>query len=410
MPNPRFAPRGAIATEVDVRQWAGVDLFDAGGTTVTAPAGWAYFTDVVDLLSGRGCEDGGEELANLIAGAAAATGVVVTGGITRDDRVSLVFTGATSVTLAAGAGNTVWGFDPAGQTSILVSGNHVLIGVADWQRGVVNDARITLTRGASTGSTPELAYRAQSVPCTLRPRGTMSDVDDVWDGLCLSDLDVRSTWTVDADGIVSRTLDASVSGGALSWLSTSFRDALGFTGAEVPTLVGDASTLTATYPCRWLLTPSRPWENVTRGYRWQGSAVQGSDGSASSVSWLDLDTFDVSGFLDGPADRIDRQAPYLRDVLPYMPPGARVTLYQDWGDTRRALRSIQQAGAGAALGTRLPPYSTLWTAQADGTYGRWLCRRSVDDTAEVAVEWPDRVQRRWPVSFALQVQEGGNGA
>lgn len=406
MPNAICGPRGALACEVDASQWAGTTLFTVGVATIAAPSGWTTFDDVLAMLTGRGCGAtwGGlaAPLVDLAADAATATGTTVSAAINASDRIVLTFTGGTAVTLAPGAGNAAWGFDPAGQSAVLVAGNYVLTAVSDWQRGNIEGAQLDLTRGASNGLAPALAYRAHSAVHAVRQWG-IADGDDAYPTSNLQYLDLNASWGIDADGHVWRAWDVG-SSGTVSWSSTTFRDALGFTGQESVTSSGSLRVLTATYPCRWLLTPSRPWEQVIRAGDSTGSSVRASDRGAYSVTWSQWDRWDVTGYIDGPADRIDRQDHWLRQVWAYMPPGARVNLYQDWTDGRRGRRTAD-TGPQVSGGRELP-YSVLYTSQRDGEYGRWLCRLDPDTSRLASVEWEGRLQRRSQVRLTLTSYEG----
>lgn len=412
MPNPLFAPRGALAASFDARQWAGVVLYtrNAGAISVSGPSDWGVYGDILDLLTGRGSgAPPAVDTVNLSNRAAAATATTVAASITADDRVSLLFTGATSVTLAAGAGNALWGYDAAGQVSTSDGlGNQLLIATSTWTRGNQTLTALGLTRGASSGDAPKAGITAHSLLDSLRSWGS-ADADDLNPTGNLSALDFAAgtdevRWGVTADGHVFCSRVAS-GFSDVTWVSTSFRDALGFTGLEAGVTVGSYTTTTATYPCPGLITPSRPFDRVTRGSAWVGGASLASNGGAYSTTVLDRLPYAAEWYLDGPADRIDRQDHYLRAVLPAMPPGARVTLYQDWGDYRRAVRTADTSNP--AVAPRVAPYSTLYTSQQDGAYGRLLCRRDPGDASVFDARWPDRILRRLPVTTRLAEWEGG---
>lgn len=411
MPNPLLSTRGALAAEFDARQWAGSVLYtrDSGTFTVTAPAGWGVFGDVLDMLTGRGSRSSGTDAVNLASAASTATATPVVASITADDRIQLVFTGATSVVLSPSANNTQWGFDPAGQVSTAGSGStQVLTAVSGWTRGNISVTRFNLIRGASNGLVPRVpGLRVHSILDTVRAWGS-ADADDLnpTDNLCRLDFDAPKyiRWGVTADGHVfcsRETLAVS----DVTWVSTSFRDALGFTGLETPVVDGVVSTTTATYPCPGLLTPSRPFDTIDRGMQARFGASLASNGGAYVTSWLDRVTYGVALLLDGPADRIDRQDHMLRAVLPAMPPGARVTVYQDWGDYRRAARTADTSNP--AVAPRVAPYSLLYTSQRDGEYGRLLCRRDPGESGALVAAWPDRIKRRMPVVMQVAEWEGG---
>lgn len=408
MPNPICGPRGAIAAaDIDVSEWAGVDLFDAGAATITAPSSWSTFEDVVALLTGRGCgttaSGAGGKIIDLAADAASTTGTAVTATINAADRIVLTFTGATVVTLAASADNAAYGFDTAGQTSVASGGNQVLTAVADWQRGNIKNAQLDLTRGTFSGLVPKLNFWAHSAVHMVRQWG-IGDLDDTAPASNLIRLDENASWGITADGRVWRAWDSTAASG-VTWTSTTFRDALGFDGTELTQVFpGGLRVMTANKPCQWLLTPTRPLENVYRGRRRYGTSTQATDRSAYLVEWMSPDEFTVSGFVDGPADRIDRQDHWLRRVWPYISPGARVNIYHDWSDGRRGRREYDTASA--ASGGKVLPYGVLYTSQRDGEYGRWLCRRSVDDPAGFTAEWPSRMRRRMPFTLKLHNYEG----
>lgn len=403
MPSASWASRGALAAEVDARQWAGAALWSENGSDVTAPATWSTFDDVVALLTGRGTApfDAAPGFASMAYGVAQAltAATAVTVGIDANDRLWVLVAGLGGhFTLAAGAGNAALGFDPAGQTSVTVLGGEYLVATSDWQRGNVQSVAPTVDDGSTSGPLVlPAAYRVHSAVDLARSWGA-GDADDAYPDSNLSALGT-GRWGIDSTGRVWRARNASGSptSYALTWVSSSLRAFLGFTGAEVEVTTGGVAVLTATHPCSGLLCPSRPFDLVVRGHTRYGSAVQCSDGSAASSTWLDQATYRVDAHLDGPADRYDRQTHWLSRVRPSLPPGGLVTLYQDWGDPRRAER----------VGPDAVGYSELYTGQEDGAFGRLLCRRSVDDTNETAVEWPGRVRRRAPLSLRLTEREGG---
>jgi hypothetical protein len=414
VPNPLLSTRGALAAEFDARQWAGSVLYtrNSGAITVTAPAGWGVFGDILDLLTGRGSgAPPAVDTTNLANRVAATTSTTVVASITPDDCISLRFTGGTSVVLAAGAGNALWGFDPAGQVSVGGGGGtQVLTAPSTWARGNQVLTAIQLTRGGSSGSAPKPGITVHSLLDSLRDWGS-ADADDLNPTGNLSALDFTASggsaevrWGVTADGHVfcSRVVSGYSD---VSWVSTSFRDALGFTGLETAVVVGSHGVTTATYPCPGLLTPSRPFDTIDRGMQARFGASLASNGGAYVTAWLDRVTYGVALLLDGPADRIDRQDHMLRAVLPAMPPGARVTVYQDWGDYRRSIRTADTSNP--AVAPRVAPYSMLYTSQRDGEYGRLLCRRDPGESGALVATWPDRIKRRLPVTMQVAEWEGG---
>jgi hypothetical protein len=413
MPTPTpYSRFPAIMAEVDAREWAGENLWVENAAPIAAPSTWAYFDDALAFLTGRGtaADDAVVGYASMAYGVQQALTVAssVTVGITSGDRVFILAAGlAGNFTLAAGAGNVALGFDAAGQTSVTVAGGEYMEATADWVRAPVVSVAPTVTSSVADGSTsgplvlPAL-YQVQS-PVDLARAWGDGDADDAYPTTNLSALGT-GRWGIDASGHVwrARNTSGSPTSYALSWTSTTLRDFLGFTGQEAEVTTSGVAVLTATYPCTGVLCPTRPFDAVTRTRSWQGTAVQSSNGAATSATWLDQLGYILDLYLDGPADRIDLQDHYLRRVREEMPPGSLVTAYQQWpGQTRRTRRS---SGVGS---TQVPAYSTVYDSQVDGELGRLLCRRAVDDSANVDVVWPDRLQRRFPMQLRLTEREGG---
>lgn len=402
MPSPSFHLLPAIACEVDAREWAGVDLWTEGASTIAAPAGWGFFDDALAMLTARGSNPSaaGVNIAHGVDQAlTAATSVTV--AVTADDRIGILVGGLGGhFAMAAGADNAALGFNVAGQTSITVGSSEYLLATSTWVRGPVTSVAPTIGDGVTSGPLVAPAvYRAHGPMDMVRPWGS-GDLDDAYPTTNLSAIG-EARWGIDASGRVWRARQTSTTS-ALSWNSITFRNFLGFTGQEAEaTPATGLSVLTATYPCTGLLCPTRPFDIVARNREHVGAAARTSDGGWYSSTWLDHLGYTLRGYLDGPADQRDLQDHYLRRVLQYMPPGGALNVYQQWPfQTRRARRS---SGVGSQ---QVPQYSSLYDGQADGTYGRLLCRRSgaTPNTVFVA-DWPGRVLRRLPVTWDMTERE-----
>lgn len=412
MPNGTFAPRGAVALEIDARAWAGVTLF-SGPSAVALASSVTYFDDVLALLTGRGSDTERSFSADMAANGTGAGNW--SAGIDEDDRI-YVENDAEAFDVLAGAGNAVFGFDTAGQSAVLVSGTtYRATATGDWTRGTITNQQIQLDPASAGAFTcPSYAYQAHTIPILMRARGN-ADADDNYATTCLEAVDNdanddpgsggdnRIRWGVTADGFVYRARPTGVAA-APTWATTDaakdFRKALGFTGAEAEATVGGLEVLTAsTRPARGLLTPSRPFERVEGRRAWSGDAVQLTGGAAAYATVDDLKLYDVAMYLDGAADRIDQARHYLDGFRPYWAPGQLANVYQDWGDGRRTLRGID-VGAGQAA------YDELYTSQRDGEFGRLRVRIAVDAPTEAAVRWPGRLRRRVPVTMTFTEREG----
>lgn len=407
MPSQTFAPRGAVAWERDWQAQAGVTLFTAT-SAVTIASGTTFVDDLRAGLSGRGSESIRALGPDMDAGWTGAGNVTV--GIDSDDRV-YIENDAEGFDIVADPDNAVFGFDTAGQSAVLVSGTtYRATATSDWQRGPVLDARLRLdpASGAAFDS-PAYAYRAQGVVQLLRARGTIADADDTNAADCIEALDnaandavlKRIRWYIGADGYVHRTRPTGVSA-APTWQTTdaakALRRELGFTGDEAETTVSGLEVLKASLPA--LITPSRPFERLLNGNRWTGDAVELTDGAVAMCTIANRATYELTFLLDGPADCIDQAQLFALEWLPQMPPGAKCSIYQDWGDGRRTLRPRD-------VDASQPAYSLLYTSEKRGERGRLLVRRAADSVAASVVRWPSRVQRSVPVTLRFTEREGG---
>ena len=406
MPNALSYPRGAIACQVDVRRWQGERLFSFGTTHTDAPSTWGpFFDDVLALLTGRGtvlADDRCNMARSVDTALTAATAITV--GVTSTDRIFILAAGlAGAFTMAAGAGNAALGFDVAGQTSATLFGGEYMVATGEWQRGAITSVSPTITSSVADGGTsgPLVApkqYRVHSALDLLRTLGS-ADLDDSAATTSLASLSATVRWGVDADGHVFMARNLSEQGNTITWVEASFRDFLGFTGAETETTPAGSSNLrvlTATHPCSGLLTPSRPLERVTDLIEHIGQAQLLTSGRQYWTGQQILRRFEVVAYVDGYCARIDRARHFVDRVAPYLHPGAWVNIYQDWGDPRRSLRSwdvVPAAGRSA--------YSTLYTSQRDGDYGRLRCYVDRGGPKTFSLVYDGQVRQRAPITLQL---------
>lgn len=405
MPNANAYPRGAVTTRVDVRQWQGARLFSFGSTHVDAPNDWGpFFDDAVVLLTGRGTALAANRcsMAHALAAALPAASSVSVSLSSITDRITLRAVGlAGHFTLAAGAANAVLGFDPAGQTSALLAGGETITAVGDWQRGVIESVAPTITSSVADGSTsgPLVTPSQYRVHCALDLLRTLGngDADDSAGGMSLGTLSPGVRWGLTADGHVFMARNTSVTASALTWVSTTFRDFLGFTGLEAATTPSGSANLrvlTATYPCHGVLTPYWPLERVADSLEHVGQAQLLTSGRQYWVGQQALRRYDVTFLVDGYQARLDRARHFVDHVAPYLHPGAWVNVYQDWGDPRRARRTVDIRPGSAA-------YDTVATSQRDGDFGRLRCYLDRGAESRVALEFEGALRQRARVTLSL---------
>ena len=411
MPNAlTLAPRGALLTQQDWEAYASTVLFDGPGS-VTLSASTGRIDDMLAAVNGRGSDPIRSLGADIDAGWTGAG--TITAGIDANDRV-FVECSAEGFDLTASIDNSAYGFDVLGQSAVNTAGTvHRLTATADWLRGNVENKRLRLDPATGAAfDAPAYAFRAQSIPVLLRHRG-IGDADDTAATVCLEALDnaandnvfKRLRWLIDADGHIIRTRPTGVAAVLTSWRTTAnaiaMREILGFSGDETETTIGGLEVLRATYPAAGVLTPSRPFDRMPQpSHEWQGSAVALVNNRIANNTISTRIRYRVDMYIDGRADRIDRGRYFVHRWAPLATPGTPCSIYQDWGDGRRALRTI--AATGAAL-----PYSLLYTAEADGERGRLLVRVPEDAPPSASVDWPGRLERRAAASLEFVGREGG---
>lgn len=393
MPNPSCSPRGAICASLDLSHLVGETLYVVAGDPVIAPPSWAIpFEDAAELV-GRGDTQGAftpSPRAGLMAGIPAAADAHA--WIDDEDRVVFAVVRATDpgASLVFATDSGALGF-PAGTYPLAASSVPSLWQARaplTWGRGLREEVSPSIFAG---GTSPLffVPWVVGTVPDLLLDLGTTGDSRDD----SLTALDDRVRWSLTDRGHVIRAWQGAH---APTSVHPALRELLGYTGREM--IHGHLShdCLTADLPCAGVLVPPRPLDTVIRGASWRGSAVRLSDGAASISTHDERMAFSVRAYVDGMAGERDLELHWLTRVRPLIPPGGRVTVYQDWGDRRRA--DFRLWGGG---------YSTSETPQAMGRYGRIRGRLATDAAGDYYAAWPGRAMRRAPIEMTVTEIEGG---
>lgn len=418
MPGYDDSPIPAFGVEFDARAWTdtAVISLDGGSTDVSLPdysTGEGVYDDPVAFLLGHGSQ--------LIRSLAKEPGTLWTGGgkggtlsvdIGPDDLVRVRCIGGAAETFTVtGSANNVLGFRGAVAAVSDGSGGFVATATHQWVRGPIDltdsDTTISITPGSGGGPyvVPSYGGIAQNVPVLIRGRSAASGDDDGHATDCLERLlnDAHSAILqtvrvhIDATGHVVITAPSSVFTG-IDWPSTTFRDRLGFTGNETRVVASSIASITADLPLPGFLVPTRPLDRLN----WSSFTVAAGGRAASGiVTATTMGTYhrvSLRTYVDGPADERDLHHHLLHGVAPYLVPGAGVSLYQDWGDTRRARRT-REVTADA------PAYDTAYTSEEDGYRGRLRLQVPADFT-DLAVDWPGALRRRAQLDLSLEVNPG----
>ena len=410
MPRNDSAPNFALLSHFDASTWAGVNLFNRGAVTVIGSGSpWTSgpIEDAVTFLNGRGSELNNSMETQILAEVVGAQGI---GGswnieLMANDRFRWEVTGAGAAAFSLEVSGEDWmGIGSGTLNSTPIAGGHRLDCPLDWTRGRLTHPSVMFIQGASSFKAPAgtVIQTVQDVIAWNRRTGVTSDADDTLPINNLTYLDnaandpgaKRIRWGLGDDGHVYTTYPSALPN--LVWASTSFRDRLGFTGdlaTESSILPGGLVQIRATNPLPGGLFPSRPFESqiynseiVNTGKRRLSGGWVGNHTATYTQQTLNF-------YVDGPADQVDLTQHWLEGFCPYIPQGARVNVYQDWGDCRRSLPSRE-------VNPATPEYDLLHTAELNGMRGR--VRSSITSTGPYALQYPSRLRRRSPMTLTVE--------
>lgn len=407
MPNLVYDPKAMGMSGFDASAWAGVNVFDRGATSITLPSYTGtdgLFHDPIDFLNGRCSQTGRDLQADGQAAWTASTG----GGagtfemyLDTDDRfVIRTAVGTDTFEINDGA---EYGFTN-GQASAVVGAWNVVKATNQWTRAVT-DSIISVEPGVNpTFNLPTLNSTIQNPIVALRAYG-LADLDDKGGTRTLETADNDAAggvqrdlrWGINADGKVYAVRRTGTHD-PITWVSTSFRDRLGFTGDEVEATDGNYKVLTATCHLPGLIPPSRVTDRHEFEPKSHGASLALMDGSMSGVTLATTIDHRIQWFLDGPGDCVEMWQHFQRRVIPYLGPGTRLTWYQEGiGDTRRAAPAH-------IVTTSQPAYDVLYTTQSNGYRGRII---GFIHEGDHPIRWPGVHMHRVPMEFLLREHWSG---
>lgn len=393
-PSPNFA----LIASFDARQWSGEELFELTSTAIpvsmpTFATGAGVYEDALFFLNGRSSLS---PLSSLVDGLSS-FGSDWTVTLNADDL--LVISNATSAFSIAPVSEDVFGW--GSQSSSLVGGRHTITAEGDWDRGVYTGARFTITSGASSFTAPysSTSYRPrQDITTLIRARGVTSDADELYSSSCLEALQEASQsstasvffWLINAEGHVETHYPATQ--GALTWLSASFRDRLGFSGSEAAVATSaDYVKVTAARPLPGAIFPSRPYQAHFYSVETLSTARRLLGGGYTSNFLGSYVTSNLTFDLDALLDQKDLYRHFTEGFLPYCGEGERVNFYQDMGDSRRSLRE-------GLISANQPAYDLLFTSENNGDRGRLRCSMV---SKSFSLPFGD-LKKRVPVTLSLE--------
>ena len=395
MPLNNPSPNFALLSSFNARTWSGVNVFDRGSNNITLPTyalGAGIYEDVISFLNGRGSDDGFSTGDLIQAASAFGSNWAIT--INSFDKV--VISCDSSFKIRHKSGTDVLGVGSSSFGSASVS----FTCPNNWTRGSdIKSAGYEVVDSSDANNftfSISSGLNSQDLIVAIRERGTTNDIDDVNSTNCIEALDITANsndyikWYINDEGHVETMYYNTVSD--VSWVSTTFRDRLGFSGNEIAsgTII---KTLTADYPCPGTLFPSRPYQRhhlqtdtMTQARRKIGGGYTSNFIGSYVQSVLDFD-------LDALLDEKDLYRHFTNKFVEYIPTGERINFYQGWGDSRRALITSD-------ITSSQPAYDLLYTSEDNGDQGR--IRASILNNGSVNLSYPNRLRRRVPVSMTME--------
>lgn len=371
-----YDAQAALLTAFNARAWSGAGVFDRGGAAVTLPTygtiGDGRFRDALDFLHGRG-QSATECLPGALAAAWTGAGTATCG--IDGDGLFYIEADTEDFTIGASANNAIFGFEVTGHGLVGGAAPFRRTATAVWQLGPWVNKSISIDpAGAGVAFTLGGSRYHQDLITAIRELSS-SDADDRNPTQNLQALDAgiygaSARWLVDETGhVVTSWRTGTMS--TVTWLSTTFRDRLGFSGLESVQTSGVVDYLRADYPLPGLVLlddglEEHEVEVVT--------VEQARDLMGGGMAAMVSDTHQVrhiAGMVWGPSMGSTRDmhrhllgsvqrpgwASYARD-------GRRwVTLYPRWGDPRRWLDPM-------AVTSSQPAEDLVYTSGLDGYRGR----------------------------------------
>ena len=384
---------GALLAGFDAAQWAGERLFSRDAP-VTAPADMpnsAYYPDAVSFLNGWGSQVDFNTWVNALWSLSRPGSWAF--GVNASGLVVVAYVGPESPVNVIVLGRSAWGF--AGVTALT---GGAATATYPWARGTVTETsttRMILQAGTEVLALPGLV--AQSIPTVFAAAG--SDADAVtetlekWDNDANDPTDRRIRWGVDNEG---RTFTSRPTGVAdVTWTDTAFAVALGFSGFETATTIGDNHVTVSTWPALGVQVARNRLATIDYATTPRGAALDTLTGSVVGrpVQTLkdQLVTWNMAGGMGATetaaAFRGESELWRERNASRFFA-GARVTVLPNLGDPRLGQSAAQQAGWHV---TPVQQNEAI-TAISDGVMGRRRCQVA-PGVGETAVQFAPNAPR-----------------
>ena len=397
MPVNTPAPNFALLASLDMRTYSATEIFQRSSTARTMPTfttGEGVYEDTLFFLNNRESSGSIYGTGQLIT--SATFGSPSSWRIYINSSDQIVIESNVDFTVTSIGSSDQLGFGSSTVNAVLSGSVYIATASTDWSRGLLElssmSYRIDEVSGSDTFTFASTTPDIQDVTTFLR--AAESDADD-FSLSSLQEIDTAAgstqiTWSLNNDGFIQSHYKTSE--GDLVWSSTAIRDLLGFSGNESPVVDGTYSRLTASYHSDAVLFPSRPLQGYHLRAENVGQFRRKIGGSYASNFIGSYVTSNITFDLDARLDERDDYQHFANRFIRYIGGGERINLYQDWGDSRRSLRTDQIRGSQVA-------YDSLYTSEQNGERGRL---RGSSITVNYDLLYPTRLHRRVPVSMEIE--------
>lgn len=343
--------RAAIHAGFDAWTWRGATVATWNGNNVTLPSytiGTGKYGDALDFLSGRA--SGTEAIIGDIAAGWVASGAGGTLTMAIDPATGRVRLTSSTVdfTIPASSGHNLawWGFDSAGHGLVGGVAPFVRVAPADFSRSPAFGAGIYIDPAGAPASFSVGQSRWWQDPITaMRERGVVSDADadlstpaQTLEALIAAIGGASVRVGLDEDGhVLISWLSGIANPGPPTWTSTTFRDRLGFNGTETTRSSGNIRYVVATHPMPGVMVLEDGLDDYNLSTEPLAQATRLRGGSYGVAVSGTVRGVDVAFTIPGPAAGTMLHRHWIERVVPYLYPGAPVTLYPRQGEVRRAM-------------------------------------------------------------------------
>lgn len=391
MPRNEFAPNFCLMTDFDARPFTGT-LYTAQNQSVVLPtASQIVFDNPIQFLNGQGMSENYSLKKDLEAD----KGETWTISIDSQDRIKWERSIGINMDITTNSGGgQIWGLDndyyemistePAVFPNDWQRGNLVF-----WQSGNSNYGKITYS---GSGTVSPSAYPnfplAQDMISLLSVRSGNGQY-------CLQSREELSfgqahQWILRDDGRVVRI--SSFSSPLFSWVDTTFRDRLGFSGNEQWVSLYGRKALIADHVMPGVLYPSRPVQDHHISFD-RVSEYQRKIGGGFTSNFIgNYVKSNLSFHLDAYAD-IQNDYRFFSDTLgAYFYKGAKINFFQGVGDPRLARITNDITSSN-------PAYSLTHTSENNGDQG--VIRGTITNiTSELSYD--GMIRRRVPITMEIE--------